>query len=262
MGVRAWGAIVMLGVALAACGNPADDVEKLEDQVDDLTQQALDDAEAAVADAEAQAAEALEGAQAVSSEAQEAFDELLDESLPPAAPKPPEGDSSGDGVATTAAPTPNATAPAAVLDGGFNIAGLPDAIAALQAQFGGEPLELLELGIRINGRIVFQVRDPAIPENVDQYEWNGASLLGPEPVRLVGGGDLAESVYPLTEVVPEAIQGIFDAGQALEIEGAEVVNMTLHIDPFRGLVWSVPVNGTRESRVLFATPAGEVLEVI
>lgn len=63
----------------------------------------------------------------------------------------------------------------------------------------GAPLQLLDLQAE-NGRIRVQVQDPKRPENVDQYELHDGTLDGPHPVQLLGPGNLAASLYSISEV--------------------------------------------------------------
>jgi hypothetical protein len=264
---QAVAATVVAGMVLTGCAPSADEVvadaQAQADQIAadaqasaaEIAAEVQSEVDAAIADAESQA----EGLQA---EAETAADTAAGElgtdgggggsALASDKPEPAEG-----------AAEPTTADPAADLAGGrFDITGLADATMALRQTLGSETLELLQVQLLQGGRTTFQVRDPNMPENVDQYTWNGVSLSAPEPVQLIGGGDLDSSVFPIAEVMVPGAQAAYDAAIGLGLEGGEVASMTLTINPFDGLAWGVPVSGTRESKVVYAATDGTVIRVV
>ena len=106
-----------------------------------------------------------------------------------------------------------------------------DAVAQAAAELEGKlgtPVRALDLEVSEH-RIVFQVQDPAKPENVDAYELRNGELLGPQPVQLIGGGDLETNLYPLAEIplarIPELAQA---ALAAMKLEGGKVSSLRVH----------------------------------
>jgi hypothetical protein len=210
---------------------------------------------------------ARETTQAVQETTQDALD---------SAERSVEGALDSVGEATTGLPVPPADAavpgsvPGVVVPGtagaaaglpGIDADGLPAAVDALRAEIGGPPT-LLRLVMLQTGRVEFQVRDPAQPENVDSYPWTGTAFEAPVPVQLVGGGDLDAAVFSLEGVDLTAPVRLQQAADEFGLEGGAVASMVLEVSPFNGLSWSVPVSGTRESKVIQARPDGSVIQVL
>jgi hypothetical protein len=96
----------------------------------------------------------------------------------------------------------------------------------LEAQLGA-PLQLLDLEITRH-RIAFEAQDPAKPQNVDSYELKNGVLLAAKPVQLIGGDDVAGSVYPLASVRLEKIPEFTrEAIAALGFEDAQVSSLRI-----------------------------------
>lgn len=55
-----------------------------------------------------------------------------------------------------------------------------------------------------------EVRDPAVPANVDSYVWHNDSLDEPEPVRLSAGDDLDAAVFSPASVAFDDIEVMTD----------------------------------------------------
>lgn len=94
----------------------------------------------------------------------------------------------------------------------------------------GAPLRLLDL-MAENGIVRIQVQDPKRPANVDQYELRDGVLKGPNPVQLLGPGNLEASLYPISEVDLGQIPAFTRAALArLGIEGAQPTSLRIQID--------------------------------
>lgn len=162
------------------------------------------------------------------------------------------------------------TIPAATLPPGgaielpslFTATEAADVIAEVGLARGANPLRILEATIYPTYAFV-QVQDPAIPANVDQYEWRGG-VGAPAPVTLVGDGDLEANLFSDNEVNWAAIPALVDAALAgIPIEGAEVTHVAIRRNlPFSDQVQiRVFVNGTRSSGYLDADSQGTVINV-
>jgi uncharacterized RDD family membrane protein YckC len=100
----------------------------------------------------------------------------------------------------------------------------------------GAPLSVLDLQVE-NGSIRLQVQDPKRPENVDQFEWRQGVLDGPRPVQLLGSGNLAASLYPISAVDLAQIPAFTQAALAkLGIEEARPTSLRIRMeDPPRAI---------------------------
>ncbi len=76
-----------------------------------------------------------------------------------------------------------------------------DALKALP-QFGGKPVNIFQ-NIHFYGgerpRIVAEIQDPNNPDNIDHYEFEDGKWSEPQPVRISGGGNMKDNVFPLAE---------------------------------------------------------------
>lgn len=140
---------------------------------------------------------------------------------------------------------------------------LPAVIAQIATARGAAPLRILSANL-YGEYVIVQVQDPNIPANVDQYMWRNGTVGAPEPVTLMGDGDLEANLFSDSEVNWAAIPGLVATALAqIPIEGATVT----HINVERNLPFSadvqirVFVDGTRGSGFLDADAQGNVLEV-
>jgi hypothetical protein len=164
-------------------------------------------------------------------------------------------------VASVAPVATEATAPvpATNLFTGERIAGIVDEVAVAR---GANPLRILSVVIYPD-YLIAQVQDPALPANVDEYEWRG-QLGSPVPVRLVGDGDIEANLYSADEVDWPAIGALVAAAPgAVAVEGGAVT----HLNVQRSLPFSdsirirVFVNGTRDSGFVDADANGAIFSV-
>jgi hypothetical protein len=91
----------------------------------------------------------------------------------------------------------------------------------------GAPVQALSVEVTPH-RILFSVQDPKMPDNVDAYELRNGVLLPPQPVQLMGGGDLAANLFPLAEVplgrLPELCS---TAAKSSGVEDGKVQSLTI-----------------------------------
>lgn len=100
----------------------------------------------------------------------------------------------------------------------------------------GAPLRVLDLAAE-NGGLRIQVQDPAKPENVDQYELRDGRLAGPLPVKLLGPGTLAASLFPISAVDLARIPEFTRAALArLAIPEATATALRIRVDDPPGAI--------------------------
>lgn len=276
MRVRSFASLLLvLGVVAAGCGSSG------EDQVEQALADAQAQADQAVADALEDAESLQEGitdqVNDALSDAQDLTDDItgqVEDALADAGADVDDitsqvEDALADaGLPTTAADTAGDAGTDSGTDGGSDPDGTPFAISDLDVAVNelrgkvAESFELLQVQLTLPGWITFQVRDPANPDNVDQYTWDGTSIGNPQPVQLTGSGSLDENVFSVAEVTQAGLEAAYLVVEDQKVEGGEVASMTLSLSPFDGLSWSIPVSGDRESVVVVTTPAGELIRVI
>ena len=100
-----------------------------------------------------------------------------------------------------------------------------DALKALP-QFGGKPVNIFQ-NIHFYGgkrpRIIAEIQDPNHPDNIDHYEFEDGKWSEPQPVRISGGGNMKDNVFPLDEIKFADIAKIAQAygEKAKEVEAKE-----------------------------------------
>lgn len=163
-------------------------------------------------------------------------------------------------VPSIAVPTVTVPEPDVVdLFAGTGAAEVVDEVAAAR---GADPLRILRAVIYPEYAFV-QVQDPTILENVDEYRWRG-TLAEPSPVRLVGTGDLEDSLYSADEADWAVIPALVAAAPTLtEIPDGAVTHVIVERPlPFSADVrMRVFVNGERNSGYVDADALGNVLDV-
>ena len=113
----------------------------------------------------------------------------------------------------------------------------------------GSLLKALDL-IVYPDRILIKAQDPLKLENVDQYTLNpGGTISEPVPVRLIGGGNLAENIFTLADVKYDSISLIAkEALSRTNIEGGKVTHLEVKRNlPFdKSVHIRAYVSGTRK----------------
>ncbi len=91
----------------------------------------------------------------------------------------------------------------------------------------GTPVMALDVAVAPH-RVSFEVQDPTKPQNVDAYELKNGVLLDPQPVQLIGEGDVSASAYPLAQVHLERIPAFArEAVAALAFEDGKVMSLRI-----------------------------------
>ena len=151
-------------------------------------------------------------------------------------------------TATSVAPTSEAptTVPAPVdLFTGDQIQPIIDEVAVA---VGADPFQTWQVVVYPEYMFV-QAQDPAIPANIDEYQWRG-TLSEPTPVRLTGTEDFDAGLYPSDEVDWSAIPALVE--QAVATLGIEEGAAT-HVIVQRPL----PFSPDTRMRVFVTGPRGD-----
>ncbi len=135
-------------------------------------------------------------------------------------------------------------------------------IDEVAAALGADPFQAWRVAIYPEYMFV-QAQDPAVPANLDEYQWRG-TLHDPEPVRLDGTEDFAAGLYPSDEVDWSSIPALVDeavATLAIE-EGAAthvIVQRPLPFSPETRI--RVFVSGPRGDGYVDADASGTIFSV-
>jgi hypothetical protein len=96
------------------------------------------------------------------------------------------------------------------------------AIGSLRQAAGASRTQCLEIAV-YKDHAEIQLQDPAKPENADAYRYERGLTSGPIPVKLLGGGRLADHVFPLEELKLETLPALFaEAVKRTALEGGHV----------------------------------------
>ncbi len=255
--------LIAVGIALyfgtRAANDVVEDAEAAQQQVVEQVAEQVDGADEALAgaldDLEA-ATDEVTGA--AGSLVEDALDDVAAVTVPPADPADPAPG------ATTPAPEPTAppaTVPVAIEP--FVGDGAAQVVAAFADARGADPLRALQIVLYPEYAIA-SVQDPSIPANVDRYLWRNGSIGVPDPVRLVGDGDLEAALYSVDEVNWSAIPALVaGARDAVAIPGGEVSHLIVHRPlPFStDIQIRVFVTSDRDSGYVDASADGAILTV-
>ncbi len=94
-----------------------------------------------------------------------------------------------------------------------------DALDTIAERLGDADLDLRSMTVSpSSAAVIVEVRDPQVPENLDQFEIRNGDVVAVEPVRVSATEDLDATTFPVADVafdrfdemVAEAIEG-FDA---------------------------------------------------
>lgn len=101
------------------------------------------------------------------------------------------------------------------------------ALGQLRQAAGGPQSRCLEVTVYAN-RAELQFQKPGDPANADAYRYESGLVNGPLPVKLMGGGRLEDSVFPLAEVDFEALPGLFaEALRRAGLEGGRIEQLRI-----------------------------------
>ncbi len=114
-----------------------------------------------------------------------------------------------------------------------------------------------------DGRVMLNLQDPAIPENIDRYTFRDGDWEEPEPVKLSSQADFYQQLLPLDSVDFGTVTSIYGymTKESASIEGAEQVNhIYLIISPhIVGNQWYASLQAARGTYSLRAKLSGEII---
>jgi hypothetical protein len=252
--------LIAVGIALfvgaRATNDAVEDAEATQQQVAEQVAEQLDGAEDALAEATEDLAGAADGlTDAAGSLVEDALDDVAGVTVPPVDATP------GTAAAPTTEPVIPATVPPTIEP--FVGDGAAQVVAAFTENLGVDQLRALEIVLYPEYAIA-TLQDPAIPENVDRYLWRTGQIGAPDPVRLVGDGDLETALYTADEVnwaaIPSLVAG---AREAVAIPNGEVSHLIVHRPlPFSTDVQiRIFVTSDRDSGYVDASADGTIISV-
>lgn len=100
-----------------------------------------------------------------------------------------------------------------------------------------------------DGRVQLALQDPAKPENIDDYLFQGGKWQEPQAVQISGDGDMKANVFPLSTLKFETVADIYKQleEQSKDVEGAKIdghIYYNLNVMNQQGQ-WMTGVQGTR-----------------
>lgn len=155
----------------------------------------------------------------------------------------------------------------------FGTTAIADAARELETKVGA-PLRMLDI-MAENGKVRFQYEVPGKKGAVDQHELRGGELLGPQPVQLIGGGALEESLYALADAklacIPElgrqAVARLgFEGGKVSSVrvrmeEPADAIQKRIRRQPYAPeLHFVLYVDSTRNKGMIVANGRCEIIK--
>ena len=153
--------------------------------------------------------------------------------------------------------------------GGFSEDIVTDAVAELADEVGTGDFEITHLTVSPLVPVVSaRVRNPAAPDEVDDYTFRGDELVEVEPVRLSSDTDLDAEVLPITDFaldrLDEAVDTALDEfgatdGYATSVQLSVTPSSAVAADPVGQVV--VHVESPRAAATVRFTADGELVGV-
>jgi hypothetical protein len=147
----------------------------------------------------------------------------------------------------------------------FTAEGIDAAYAALSAEVGANPMQVVEVTI-VAGSLTVQAIDPSAPTELNQWSYT-AGAVG--PLRPVDYGDdveaLNENLFSVNEVATNAIAAAADGAVAASaIEGGKVQSLIIKRNmPFdTSVTMFINVEGERSSKQVRADISGQITDVV
>jgi hypothetical protein len=107
-----------------------------------------------------------------------------------------------------------------------------DRLAAFVAEFkkavGSDNPNLLDIAI-YDEYVMVKVQDPNKPDNIDGYTYRDDKLSEPAPVKLIGGGNIKENVFPMNDINLAALPALTTeiAEKLKDVEGGKMIGYTI-----------------------------------
>jgi hypothetical protein len=147
----------------------------------------------------------------------------------------------------------------------FTVEGIDAAYAALSAEVGANPMQVVEVTI-VAGSLTVQAIDPSAPTELNQWSYT-AGAVG--PLRPVDYGDdveaLNENLFSVNEVATNTIAAAADGAVAASgIEGGKVQSLIIKRNmPFdTSVTMFINVEGERSSKQVRADVSGQITDVV
>lgn len=140
--------------------------------------------------------------------------------------------------------------------------GMARVLDDLRPRFGGTLPQFTSIGV-YDGYVVFYVRDPEKPGNVDRYLWRDGEVQDPSPVR-IDRAQVAPAAFRAREVNLDRVPTLVARGRRVPIESPQVccVLVSRQVPYSRAIQMTVAVSGTRESATLLADATGRVRRIL
>jgi hypothetical protein len=123
-------------------------------------------------------------------------------------------------------------------------------VTALTTAVGADNPNILKLNL-YDSYAMAEVQDPKKPENIDGYTWRDGKLAGPNPVKIIGNGKIADNVFPLKDVNLDGLPDLTKEVQEKlkDVEGGKMIGYTVNRGlPFSKEIQITPLtNATRKS---------------
>jgi hypothetical protein len=140
------------------------------------------------------------------------------------------------------------------------------AVAAVAASLGVDDFEVRTLTVTpLDGTVVLDVRDPAVPENLDRYVVHRESVWQVEPIRLSAGDDLDTQTFPVSGVALDQVEAMVDTALAEFAAGGYVSALTIYRsedDSADDIVITLALESPRAAGTALFTADGDLIEVV
>ena len=153
--------------------------------------------------------------------------------------------------------------------GGFHQQQVLDLVDGVAARVGTDRFAVTHLTVSPGSDVVtLRVRNPAAPDELDDYVFRAGDLLSTEPVRLSASTDLDAQTFVLADVALDRLdQMVDDALEAFAVSDTYVTSVQVGLSarpgqessPTVGVV--VSMESPRTAGTATSTPGGELVDV-
>jgi hypothetical protein len=140
-----------------------------------------------------------------------------------------------------------------------------DAVAAVAADLD---VAVDDVGVRtvtvtpLDATVVLEVRDPAVPGNLDRYVVRRGAVDEVAPIRLAASDGLDAQTFPVAGLALDEVESMVDAALAEFGPGGFVSSLSAgRTGPGDGVVIQLALESPRAAATARFTPGGELLEV-
>lgn len=140
-----------------------------------------------------------------------------------------------------------------------------DAVAAVAAELdvAVDDVEVRTVTVTpLDATVVLEVRDPAVPGNLDRYVVRRGAVDEVAPIRLAASDDLDAQTFPVAGLALDEVESMVDAALAEFGPGGYVSSLSAgRTGPGDGVVIQLALESPRAAATARFTPGGELLEV-